>query len=822
MQRFVTLLILICAMPLAAADRDLDLLKGLRRLQLFDLAQRYCQRELVLQSNSHEREAQLTIELIRSFALEAMSRPPEQRESLWKSAHQAATDFQRTRANHPQLLLVQVQAALTLLAEGELAQQEAAAANAGPRPMAAAAERLRGAAKAFEAVIDQLDRDIVERRNKTLAANELTVDELVRLQLNARLHLAQAHRTQALCYPADSRDRQALLVATLEAIDTAVSRLDADDELAARMRVLQMICLRESGQLEEAHRVWDLLNRDELPPELRRAGFAEEVRLLIAAGQTQEALQLLDDPKHVALTAAGDPEVDLARLEAALAAADTDNAKERTQWQRTAAALAARIDQMHGRAAGRRADQLVTTLLPPDATGGNIDLLARVADNLYVKQQFEAAVAAYDKAATAANSSSNASREFELRYKAALIEQQQKNFAAAAARFERLAIELKNYPQAAEAHLVACWNKAQQARDDETAADAYVKLLDEHLSRWPQAATADQARVWLGQWHEAHERWSEAFEAFAAVSPTAKDFPAALAGAGRSAREHLAAEKRPSDTADDFVRFFERISQQRDASGQAPTNEARQAALVAAELAMEYVPGGHATAEKTLRSVLAASQRADEAWVSEATSLLIAAIAGQAGRRADAEKLLESLATDSGQLLKLLDRLAATAKRASERTRKDLAALELEVIERLSKQQAKFTPEQQQELERLRAESLAQLGRGQEALQAYAAMAKSLPNHGPVQEAYAELLAQSSDKASREAALARWRQIAAKSPPRSERWCKAKFAIATLQAQLGDPTSAATLSKFLLETPPGLEGVWRERFEKLLKSLPQK
>ena len=84
--------------------------------------------------------------------------------------------------------------------------------------------------------------------NKTLAANELSSDELIRLQHNVKLHLAKAHRLQALCYPADSRDRKALLIATLEALDTAVSRLEGDDELAGRMRVLQMTCHRELGQ----------------------------------------------------------------------------------------------------------------------------------------------------------------------------------------------------------------------------------------------------------------------------------------------------------------------------------------------------------------------------------------------------------------------------------------------------------------------------------------------------------------------------------------------------------------------------------------------
>ena len=818
------ILVLVSTTLLPGADRDIDFVSGLRRLQLFDLAEKYCQRELASQNSTPEREAKLTIELIRSFALEALSRPPEERAPIWRRARDVAAEFQRTHAGNEQLLLIRVQDGLTLLAQGELAQQEAEAASAAPPAMAAAAEQLRTAAKALDAVNDALDKEIPLRRSKQPTANELSSEELLRLQFNVKLHLAKAQRLQALCYPADSRDRKALLLATLESLDAAVSRLDSEDELAARMRVVQMTCYRELGQLNDAHRVWKLLDREEVASQWRRAGLAEAARLFIAANRPKEAIALLDDPQRAELTAAGDAELDLARLEASLAAAGAGDEKERTQWQRAAAALAQRIDQIHGRAAGRRADQLVTSLLPKDASGGNIDLLARVADNLYIKRQIEEALATYDKAAAEAKTAGNSTREFELRYKAGLIEQQEKHFAAASARFERLAIELKNHPQASEAHLVACWNKAQHARGDEAAATAYVALLSEHLSRWPQSATADQARLWLGQWHQAHDDWATAFAAYSEVSHTAKEFPAAVAAAGQCAREQLSqlvAKGEPvQETATEQVARFTTIAQIREAGSNKATEQARQAALIAAELAMQYVPGGHSRAEKVLRDTIPVSADADPAWISEATSLLIAAVAGQPGRREESEKLLQSLASDSGQLLKLLDRLASTSKHAGERTRKELAALELDVIDRLTSENARFSAQQRQELDRLRAESLAQLGRRDEALEAYTNLAESLPNNGAVQEAYAELLGQSSDKASREAALARWRQIAAKTPPRSERWCKAKYSIAQLQAELGNRKAAATLCRFLLETPPGMsETGWQERFEKLLREL---
>jgi hypothetical protein len=818
------LLIVICPATLFAADRDLDFLTGLRRLQLFDLAEKYCQRELALQSNSPEREAKLTIELIRSFALEAVSRPPEERAPIWQQARNAAAEFQRQHADHPQLLLIRVQDALTLLAQGELSQQEAEATGAGPMAMTAAAEQLRAAAKALEGLNDWLDKEIPLRRSQPTKEHELTAEELVRLQLNVKLHLAKAQRLQARCYPPESRDRKALLLATLASLDSAVSRLDAEDELGARMRVLQMTCYRELGELNQAHRVWKQLDHEAVPIEQRRAGLAEAARLFIAAKRPKEAMSLLDEPERLALAAGGDSELDLARLEAALAAAGQGEEKEKTKWQKAAAALAQRIDEQYGRAAGRRADQLVTALLPSDVTGGNIDLLARVADNLYIKRQIAEALAAYDKAAAAANAAGNTSREFELRYKAALMEQQEKHFAAASARLERLAIDLKNHPQSPEAHLVACWNKAQHVREDEAAGPAYVALLEEHLSRWPQATTAEQARFWLGQWYQARSEWGPAYAAYSEVSPSAESFAAAVDAAAECARKQLSElatnKQQVGEVAAERIARFSSIAGLRDAETKQSTPAARQAALIAAELATEYATGGHAQAEKILRDAIAASSDADAEWKSQATALLVAAVAGQSGKRDEAEKLLQSLASNSEELLKLLDRLSGTSQRAGEKTRQDLAALQIEILDRLESNQAKFTMDQQQELQRLKAESLAQLGRREEALQVYTKLADSFPNNGAIQEAYAELLGQSPDKSSREAALARWRQIAAKSPPRSERWCKAKYSVARLQADLGDRKSAATLCRFLLQTPPGLgETGWQERFEQLQREL---
>src|SRR5262249_34595773 len=157
----------------------------------------------------------------------------------------------------------------------------------------------------------------------------------------------------------------------------------------------------------------------------------------------------------------------------------------------------------------------------------------------YVKGNIIEALAAYDKAAAAAKASSKMSQEFELRYKAALIEQQEKHFASASGRFERLATELKSHDNAAGAHLLACWNKAQQARSEPAAGSAYAQLLQEHLARWPDGKTSDQVHLWLGNWQEARREFAKAFDSYAGVTAASPDYTQAVARAADSARQTL-------------------------------------------------------------------------------------------------------------------------------------------------------------------------------------------------------------------------------------------------------------------------------------------
>jgi len=148
--------------------------------------------------------------------------------------------------------------------------------------------------------------------------------------------------------------------------------------------------------------------------------------------------------------------------------------------------------------------------------------------------------------------------------------------------------------------------------------------------------------------------------------------------------------------------------------------------------------------------------------------------------------------------------------------------VQLEAVAMLAKSREQLSPEQRLTLDRVQVEALASLGRRDEALAGYEQLAQSHPDNGAVQEGYAKLLLASSDPAQLRQALDRWRVVASRTKPRTGRWLEAKYSVALAQFKLGDRAGAATLLRFLLETPPGLKGSeWEAAYTDLLRKCGQ-
>jgi hypothetical protein len=817
----------LCLLPrfaLAADSHDIRFLEGLRQRRLFELAAGFCEQRLADQNLSPADRAIFTIELARSDAGKALHAARAERDELWQAATGVLSEFTRRNPSHPRLFLVRLQEALIVLARAELARQESEVAADAEQSLAAAREQIREAARLLEELEKDLEREIPRRLNARAAEGELTSDELSSLLDNVRFQLARAYRNQALTYEAHSADRVNSLSQAARRLSEVRQSAGEGTELYWSSRLGLAVCDRLLERLPEAAQQLEALKSQNLPLAVLLEARAERARLALAAGQLEQALAAIAEGR----TAGGQtsPELDFAHLQTYVAlwkqAEAQKNAADSAAWREKAVAMTRLIEESHGPYWRRRADALLTGSASSSEAPADLEILVRTARDHYLRKRLDDAVEAYDAAAQHARGAGDSAQAFDLFYKAAAIEHQRQNRSEAARRFRELAVSLPTHAQAAEAHLLGCFNLAQAAREDAARLDEYGAALEEHLRYWPDQA--DQARIWLGKLRESQGRWQAAVDAYRGVSPMHQEYEAAIAGATRSWLRRLA-EMDPTNAdraaeANDAAEFFESVvSATKSDSSAGEIAASRAAAIAAAKVRLESSPDGHARAEQVLRGALNSDSSAPPEWRAEATGLLVVALAGQPSRVLEAQAMLRgAVDTKPQKRWEMIQSLAALAEESPPNIRPQLAKLVLDAIDSLGAAQLQLSPTDQITAQRVRANALAGAGRAEEARTLLEQLARKHPQDARIQEGYGELLLTFADSAAREAALRQWRIIAQGSRPRTERWWRAKYNIALVHFQNGDREQAAQLIRYLQEVPPGLDdSPLKEQFLELLE-----
>jgi hypothetical protein len=837
---FVIWLVVALLASTARADSlDSRFLEGLRQRRLFSLAEAHCIDRLSRVPPRDPAQAELAVELTRTLALHAASVSPQNRAALWAKAHSAAADFLRQSPPHPRAVVVRFQDALTLLAQGELGRQELEAGALPAEQLEPTRQTLRQATTLLESLDKELKAEIPLRRRTRPRDGEFSADELAGLAEQVQHQLARTQKNRALLFARGSDDRLSLLLAATDTLQWALPQASGDDPLREAIQLDLAECQRLLGRQAEATDLAAALDQDGIEPATRLRARAELIRIALVENNLAAALRMMEQGGTI--DGRSYPELDLAHLETLLAVAQAAGEGKRTvptdrtppaeaakQYQQQAAQAADALEQTYGPYWGRRASQLLIAALPRGAMA-SVELLSRAADGLYLKGDLDQAIAAYDDAAAQARRKPDSQAAFELAYKAALVEQQRGRHTGAANRLRILAKNMPTHPQAAPAHLLAAWNVAQQAQSDASAASSYEELLKEHLANWPAAESAGQAHLWLGQRCEARADWFEAIDAYTGVSPASPHYAAAIAALARCWPEALkyldAAGKPTPEAAQQAVLNFKRAIAGPDNRWPERWTEAdRTAALGAAELITAYQPGSASDAEELLRRSLAGAFDAPPDWKTAAQSQLVVAVAAQGGRQKDALAELKAIGVASAdQMLAVLAGLSHVAERSNERSRPQIANVQLAAVAMVAEQRDQLTREQQLALARVEAEAFAATGRKDQALAAYQQLAKSNPASGQVQEGYARLLLASSDPAQLQQSLDQWRIVASHSQPRTPRWFEAKYSVALAQFKLGNLAGAAKLLRYMLETPPGLAGTeWEQKFSELLRRCESK
>lgn len=814
MGRRLLSLALFLLFPLGSATaepRDAEFLAGLRERRLFTLAESYCRRQIEQGEFSELERAELAIEWMRTLAQHAWHAPPADRAVLWAAATEVATKFQEAAPGHPRLILVRLQDALTHLAHGELARQEAESSPERAARIKEAQDELRAALRGLEALREEAAKLARMQARDMKPPPALSAGELQSLAQNIRLQEARAYRNQAQCYAPESADWTSALQQAIGVVEPLVGSVEPDD-LVWRARLEEAIDRRLLKDAEAAARIDEYLAASP-PAEIRLALLAERIRVELAAGKLEQATALIAKGR----TAAGQisPELDLAILETSVAqwqkaeqAKDMAGAK---RWQEAAVDTASTIERLHGPYWARRAQVLLASAAGRGMNVGNLDVLVAAAENHLRLERWADAVAAYDQAAQMAAGTQLVDRSVALAMAAAAIEYRQKHLAAARDRFRQIALAVPQAAMAAGAHWNAVTCEALLAREASPPSfDLYAALLSEHLAKWPDAETSDKARWFLGRLEEDRKAWSAAAAAYRAIRPAsaqAAEAATALARVHEAAIDAAEAAGKPTKPlVEQAAADLELLALGADHKAPARWSPAARAALLAlARIRLRRDPTSHATLAGYLQAALTDVEKTPPDEVAELRAWLVIALAGS-NRRPEAGQLLAELAQASPkQLWEVARGLAGAAKTATPAVRQELAKLELQALAAMSPRIGQLPAADRAALRRLEAEALLLAGDRAAAIAKYAELARDFASDGDTQESYARLLMTDETPAGREKALAQWRAIVQRSKPQSDRWFAAQLAIAETLLARNRKREARETIELLAARPPGLD-----------------
>jgi len=794
-------------------------LAGLRRRGLFELAETYCRDRLSRTDLPESSRAELVIELSRSLAQWAVNSAPEARGPLWERAGQVAEEFIHRHPQSPRLLLVRLQAALGLLARGELAREEAQLSAHQQESLDEARTQLRAAVRQLGELAEAVDEQLLRRSRpagrdtRRGQLDQLAEHQLASLEKNIRFQLARALSNQGQCYGSDSEDRANSLTRAVELLEP-LTKLDSAHPLAWKSRIDQIVCCRLMADYQAAREKLDALAKTAPPPAVALRMRAEGVRLALATGRLPQAHALLSAGRRIeGLTS---PQLDYAWLETCLAewrtAAKSKNNRKAAEWEAKASEVVGLIENLHGPYWTRRAEMLLANYVRQTPESGNLAMLVRAAESSYRSGRLDDALAGYDRARALAAKQVGEDRAFELGYTAATIEHRRRRHRKALNRYRQLALAMPNQPKAAEAHLLAVYHAGQMAGQEKSpdSLAEYVGLMQEHLRTWPRGSSADQVRRQLGQLRQNQGDWQNAIAAYSGISADYPQYHKVIEDMGRCYRAWLDRRKAAGEPTEKIAAtaagWFESLivgPKQQLPEHWSPL--AQHAALTAARLWLDYTPAGYGRAERIIEEALKGAADAPPEWKSHARTLLVFALAGQ-GRSAEAGEVLEGIAAAGvDHMLSMLDRLQRVAATAQPEVRTELAELQLRAVELLRRSDS-LAASARQRLDRIHARALADAGRIDQALQAYEYLSKAYPRDGQIQEAYARLSSRREDGPSLEAALSKWRSVAKKSQPGSDRWFRAKYEVASLQLRLGNREQAARIITLLEVLHPQLGG----------------
>ncbi|MCA9149449.1 MAG: hypothetical protein KDA92_09130 [Planctomycetales bacterium] len=427
---------------------------------------------------------------------------------------------------------------------------------------------ISGRLRSLDDRLSQLIRDPSTRDSPALSV------AAKRLQQQSKLLAGEVRLAHSQCYLPGSADATHLLS---EADDhfKELARAVPPTEVSLTARLREAETQRRLGQFEFAQRYLASFPA-ELPADFdSQLRQVEEAELQIDLGRPQNSIELLNEPLQRPARAGEGEWRGAARLtviraylalaeQSSKANADKPDSSVSRAYLSAAVRQIASLEQESSRYWVRRAEAMLASvggnarLSPTESSSSpgdaEIDILSRSAANFFRRDQHSDAIVAYRKAAGLAFNAGQLTKSYDLAIKAAAILHQDKQHRDAVNEFNQIVDKYPREPRVAQADWLAILNSAQLLAKNELDVDSYTNHLRQHISRWPDDATSQAARDWLGRLLQQLGQDQEARDVWQAIPVTYDGIDGVLAQLRTSALQQWTRPLRP----DDVGRFAQR------------------------------------------------------------------------------------------------------------------------------------------------------------------------------------------------------------------------------------------------------------------------
>ena len=805
--------LIVSSMALFAADaqtpnsrsHDQKFANGLRQRQLYSLANQFCVERLKNANLNDQQKAELAIEHLKTLTAQAVNAPPAQQGKAWSQLEKTSSNYLQDFRGRARNILVIVQDALIPLTHAKSLRREMEfrdQKNAAQRQQTLAL--LRRAIDKLQVALREVNRLKAERtREKPIDEQYLFASQLATLQHNVQFQIATCNLNRAQLYPATDRvNRTDTLKQVNDQLKAIRRQITQGDSLWFEIQLQQIEVERLSNNLAGARKLiqdlqksnWGTVQQQRLRHQTLELGLADNTFPEMA-----RQLDLEDFQCH------SFQPLDITLVKLALKMAEREKlVTQKKRWQQVAVGFSEQIKQTHGTYWGRMSDLLMVDVARTAKLPSNVEILIRLAEQHVRKNEIKEAIEVFDSAYDIAVEQNQNDSAFAIAYRAAAVMQKLKKHDEASLRLRLLANRFTEHKSAPQAHLMACWNKAQAARGSSEKTSEYEKMLTEHVNNWPKSSVSAQARTWLARLLQHQKKYNKAFETYASIPLEKKQFKEnidQLISCGTLAASRSADEKQ-TDALMELCRKLMKGEREKWKPSQ------RRIAVLLAQIQIQNKKQTQESID--LLNFVIDHEQAEPSEKLSARIWLLIAFSADPKRKEDAKKLLQALQVRSEDSQTWLQGFAGVDPTFQSSTASEIKLAVANQIKPPAADAAKW--------KLLKAKSQLSVGKADEAVKTFSNLIESNPRNFRYQLEYARALTTQDKQDSKEKALRQWRVIARKTRPNSETWMEAKYHVALMQHRLGQSKQAVQLIRYLEQTAKNWkDNPWHSKFTDLLK-----